>query len=40
MMAQWSLDDLNRALPSITMPTLFIHGENDSAGLVRVAEKA
>jgi len=40
MMAQWSLDDLNRALPSITVPTLFIHGENDSAVPIRVAEKA
>jgi pimeloyl-ACP methyl ester carboxylesterase len=40
MMAQWSLGDLNRASPSSTVPTLFIHGENDSAGLIRVAEKA
>lgn len=40
MMAQWSLDDLNRALPGITTPTLFIHGENDGAVAVRVAERA
>jgi len=40
MMAQWSLDDLNRALPQIAVPTLFIHGENDSAVPIRVAETA
>lgn len=40
MMAQWSLDDLNRALPQIATPTLFIHGEKDGAVAVRVAERA
>lgn len=40
MMAQWSLDDLNRALPLITTPTLFIHGENDGAVAIRIAERA
>lgn len=40
MMAQWSLDALNAALPSITTPTLFIHGENDAAVPSRVAERA
>lgn len=40
MMAQWSLDDLNRALPTITTPTLFIHGERDGAVALRVAERA
>jgi magnesium chelatase accessory protein len=40
MMAQWSLDALNRALPEITTPTLFIHGEKDGAVAVSVAERA
>jgi magnesium chelatase accessory protein len=40
MMAQWSLDDLNRALPQITTPTLFIHGEKDGAVAVSVAQRA
>jgi magnesium chelatase accessory protein len=40
MMAQWSLDDLNRALPGITTRTLFVHGEKDGAVSVRVAERA
>jgi len=40
MMAQWSLDDLNRALAQITTPTLFVHGERDGAVAVRVAERA
>jgi len=40
MMAQWSLDDLNRALPEIATPTLFIHGQNDGAVAVSVAERA
>ena len=40
MMAQWSLDDLNRALPKITVPTLFIHGAQDGAVALRVAERA
>lgn len=40
MMAQWSLDALNAALPSITIPTLFIHGENDAAVPLRVAQRA
>lgn len=40
MMAQWSLDELNRALPGIATPTLFIHGERDGAVALRVAERA
>jgi len=40
MMAQWSLDDLNRALPQIATPTLFIHGEKDGAVAASVAERA
>lgn len=40
MMAQWSLDALNMALPAITAPTLFIHGANDAAVPLRVAEQA
>jgi magnesium chelatase accessory protein len=40
MMAQWSLDELNRALPGITTPTLFIHGDRDGAVALRVAEQA
>ena len=40
MMAQWSLDDLNRALPQITIPCLFIHGAKDGAVPVNVAERA
>ncbi|NKX45047.1 alpha/beta fold hydrolase BchO [Roseicyclus persicicus] len=40
MMAQWSLEDLNRALPGIGTPTLFLHGEKDGAVAVRVAERA
>lgn len=40
MMAQWSLADLNRALPEIDTPTLFIHGANDGAVDVAVAERA
>jgi magnesium chelatase accessory protein len=40
MMAQWSLDALNAALPSITTPTLFIHGAHDAAVPLRVAERA
>lgn len=40
MMAQWSLDGLNRALPSITVPTLFVHGEKDGAVAVTVAQRA
>ena len=40
MMAQWSLDDLNRALPEIATPTLFVHGERDGAVALRVAERA
>lgn len=39
MMAQWSLTDLNKALPQITTPTLFIHGARDSAVDVSVAER-
>lgn len=40
MMAQWSLRDLNHALPEITTPTLFLHGERDGAVDIRVAERA
>lgn len=40
MMAQWKLDDLNRALPRIPTPALFIHGANDGAVPPRVAEHA
>ncbi len=40
MMAQWSLADLNKALPQITTPTLFIHGAKDSAVDVSVAKRA
>lgn len=40
MMAQWSLDDLNGALPRIAVPTLFVHGENDGAVAVTVARRA
>ena len=40
MMAQWSLDALNAALPSITTPALFIHGAKDGAVPPRVAERA
>lgn len=40
MMAQWSLAELNRALPVIAVPVLFLHGENDSAVPIRVAERA
>jgi magnesium chelatase accessory protein len=40
MMAQWSLDDLNRALPGIETPTLFLHGAQDGAVDIRVAERA
>lgn len=40
MMAQWSLDDLNRALPAIDTPTLFVHGNRDGAVDIRVAERA
>jgi len=40
MMAQWSLQDLRRALPGIAVPVLFLHGEQDSAVPIRVAERA
>lgn len=40
MMAQWSLTELNRALPRITTPTLFLHGVKDSAVDASVAERA
>jgi magnesium chelatase accessory protein len=40
MMAQWSLDDLNRALPRIAVPTLFLHGDRDGAVAPSVAERA
>jgi magnesium chelatase accessory protein len=40
MMAQWSLDDLNRALPGIETPTLFLHGERDGAVAISVAARA
>lgn len=40
MMAQWSLDDLNRALPGLQVPSLFLHGAEDSAVPVAVARRA
>ncbi len=40
MMAQWSLADLNRALTQIETPTLFLHGEKDSAVDVSVSKRA
>jgi magnesium chelatase accessory protein len=40
MMAQWSLDALNRALPDIAVPTLFVHGERDGAVDLSVARRA
>lgn len=40
MMAQWSLNDLNRALTDIATPTLFVHGAHDGAVDIRVAERA
>jgi len=40
MMAQWSLDDLNRALPGIETPTLFLHGDRDGAVDISVAARA
>ena len=39
MMAQWSLDDLAAALPGIEVPVLVIHGENDGAVPVEVAQR-
>jgi magnesium chelatase accessory protein len=40
MMAQWSLRELNAALPSIRVPTLFLHGDRDQAVRIAVAERA
>lgn len=40
MMAQWSLRELGAALPGITVPTLFLHGERDQAVAVSVARRA
>ena len=40
MMAQWSLRELNAALPEIAQPTLFIHGAGDQAVRIAVAERA
>jgi magnesium chelatase accessory protein len=40
MMAQWSLRELNAALPTIRTPTLFIHGTRDQAVRIEVAERA
>jgi magnesium chelatase accessory protein len=40
MMAQWSLRELNAALPEIRVPTLFIHGVRDQAVRIEVAERA
>jgi magnesium chelatase accessory protein len=40
MMAQWSLRELNAALPEIGVPTLFIHGARDQAVRTAVAERA
>jgi len=40
MMAQWSLDDLTGALRGIAAPTHFIHGADDRAVPIAVAERA
>jgi magnesium chelatase accessory protein len=40
MMAQWSLDELNRGLPEIDADILFLHGAQDGAVNPRVAERA
>ncbi len=40
MMAQWSLAELNKALPGIRTPVLFVHGAKDSAVDLRVAKRA
>ena len=40
MMAQWSLEDLTRALPDIQIRTLFLHGAQDSAVAPDVARRA
>jgi magnesium chelatase accessory protein len=40
MMAQWSLKELNAALPQIRVPTLFVHGARDQAVRIAVAERA
>jgi magnesium chelatase accessory protein len=40
MMAQWSLRELGAALPDIRVPTLFLHGVNDQAVALSVAERA
>ncbi len=40
MMAQWTLDDLLRELPTITAPTLFLAGEHDEAVPPSVSEDA
>ncbi len=40
MMSQWSLRELNAALPEIDVPTLFLHGARDQAVRIEVAERA
>lgn len=40
MMAQWSLDNLEAALPDLVAPTLFLVGDNDKTVPPRVSEKA
>lgn len=40
MMAQWTLQELNAALPDIAVPTLFLHGDGDQAVGVAVARRA
>jgi magnesium chelatase accessory protein len=40
MMAQWSLKELNAALPEIATRTLFLHGSRDQAVRPAVAERA
>lgn len=40
MMAQWSLREIGAALPDIHLPTLFLHGANDQAVALSVAERA
>jgi len=40
MMAQWSLTELNRALPQVETRVLFLHGSKDSAVAPSVSERA
>lgn len=40
MMSQWSLGELNKGLPDIATPALFLHGSKDAAVDVGVAERS